>query len=287
MRTWILVVASIFDVKRFGFAPESKSGGYAGTAPYDLEQDQVAERIELLFAEIVQLFGTEADGFIIELEHCDGEAPHRIPLYNAWAKENGRPDFATIKDIQLQPRSYPFLHWRDFTTCRRLIMYRRVERVLRNGNFNGMITTIAEMDNGPTFVVGNVNLSLLKSAFPTWPLVTYDSIYDRRVNRLATMDFCVEQPRLLGMEALWLTRGVMTFTWPPDGPAMDLEEQWRMSLEDAARHQPGALWFMGSDARHEGLVCSQTRLPQWGFADGRTARKRLMQMAKEMGITPQ
>ncbi len=286
MRTWILVVASIFDIKSFGFAPQSAAGGWEGTAPYDLEQAGVAERIELLFEEITQLFGAEADGFIIELEHCDAEAPHRVPLYDAWAKANGRPDFATIKNITLQPRSYPFWHWRDFTTSRRIEMYRRVEKVLRSNRFNGTITTIAEMDNGPTFVCGNVNLAMLKEAFPTWPLVTYDSIYDRRVNRLATMDFCVEQPRELGMEALWITRGVMTFTWPPDGPSMDLQEQWRLSLEDAARHQPAAVWFMGSDARHEGLVVSPTKLPKWGFADGRTARKKLMQMSKEMGIIP-
>ena len=42
----------------------------------------------------------------------------------------------------------------------------------------------------------------------------------------------------------------MTFTWPLDGPpAMSLRDQWRMSLEDAARFKPEMLWFMGSDAR--------------------------------------
>lgn len=66
-----------------------------------------------------------------ELEFCDGEAPHRIPLYHAWAVANGRPDFATIKNIRLEPRSYAFAHWRDFTTARRVKMLGRIERVVR------------------------------------------------------------------------------------------------------------------------------------------------------------
>lgn len=60
---------------------------------------------------------------------------------------------------------------------------------------------------------------------------------------------------------------------------MNLPEQWRMSLEDAVRTRPEILWFMGVDARVDGLVSSFKKLPAWGCADGRTARRDLMRMA--------
>ena len=37
-----------------------------------------------LFEEVMGLFGDEVDGLVVELEFCDGEAPHRIPMYNTW-----------------------------------------------------------------------------------------------------------------------------------------------------------------------------------------------------------
>jgi hypothetical protein len=60
-----------------------------------------------------------------------------------------------------------------------------------------------------------------------------------------------------------------------------------MSLEDARDHQPDVLWFMGADARLPGAVSSDALLPSWGFADGRSARQRLMAMAGEiLSATP-
>jgi len=55
-----------------------------------------------------------------------------------------------------------------------------------------------------------------------------------------------------------------------------------MSLEDAAAYRLDILWFMGSDCCLDGLVCSNVKLPQSGFSDGRTARQRLMEMSKEI-----
>ncbi|HEY8668363.1 MAG TPA: hypothetical protein VIL86_17060 [Tepidisphaeraceae bacterium] len=285
IRTWLLVVASQFDVAKFGFAPARTGYNPAEKiSAYDLDQPGIPERILALFDEIATLFGAEADGIVVELEFCDGEAPHRIPIYNEWAEKNRRPPFEKIKAIALEPRGYPFMDWRDFTTSRRIDVFKQIETICRSAGFNGKFSSIAELGNAPTVVVGNVNLQVLRAALPHWALVTYDSIYDRRENRLATMDFCVEQPRKLGFEVLFLTRGVMTWTWPPDGPPMDLLEQWRMSLEDAARFDPEALWFMGSDARLDGLVCSNKKLPRWGFATGREARHKLIAMAKDLGV---
>jgi hypothetical protein len=292
MRAWLLVVATIYPAGPYAlpggapYAPEWVDGFLV----YDLDAPGLSERIDLLYGEVVDLFGSEIDGIVVELEFCDGEAAHRIPIYNEWARQNGRPEFAQVKNVRLEPRAYPFTHWRDFTTARRIETLRRIETTVRERGFGGRLASIVELDNQPMAVMGNVNLERLQAALPHWPAVTYDSIYDRRRNRLATMDFCVQQPQRLGLEAYYLTRGVMTFGTPGNLPGnlpgvmppTNLEEQWRMSLEDARTHQPDVLWFMGSDARLDGWVCSNLKLPEWGFDEPRTARLRLLQMSREM-----
>ena len=290
IRTWLLVVAATYQKREFAlspsyaFAPPSEER-WSQAVAYDLDCPGLGERIEMLFGEVADLFGSQADGIVVELEYCDGEEPHRVPLYNDWAARNNRPDFATIKTIPLQPRAYPFTHWRDFTTTRRIDMLQRIERVVRGRGFTGKLASLVELENVPTALLGNVNLAMLQKALPHWPLVTYDSIYDRRVNRLSTMDFCIEQPRQLGLEVCYLTRGVMTFPVQPWVGPTTLPVQWQMSLEDVARHRPDVLWFMGSDARSDGLVCSNVKLPEWGVADGRSGRLQLMRMAREMHVT--
>lgn len=289
LRTWLLVVSTQYKFREFGLTPYASGWGPEGAmvANYDLDCPGLPERIEQLYDEIFGLFGSAADGLVVELEFCDGEAPHRIPLYNEWAARNQRPDFAAIKDIRLEPRSYPFTHWRDFTTSRRIEMLRRIERVVRGHGFTGPIAHIAEVETGPTIVMGNVNLTMLKEALPDLRLVTYDSRYDRRVNRLATMDCCVHQPRAAGFEVCYLTRGVMTFDAVPWLPPTTLPEQWRLEFEDALQHQPETVWFMGSDARiPAAMVCSSSDLPRWGFPDGVTARRAFLRQAREAGLLP-
>jgi hypothetical protein len=284
LRTWLLVVGTIYPARQFNL-PYGVPYWGEDFRVYDLDCPGLTERMDALYDEIVDLFGAETDGIVVELEFCDGEAPHRIPIYNAWAQQNNRPDFAAIKDIRLEPRAYPYTHWRDFTTARRIDMLRHIEQVVRTRGFRGELSSIIELDNQPMAVLGNVNLDMLRRALPHWPVVTYDSIYDRRRNRLATMDLCVEQPHQHGLEVHYLTRGVMTFNIPADLPPTQLRDQWRMSIEDVLSHEPEHVWFMGSDARLDGMVCSHVKLPQWGFADGRTARLNLMQLAREMGLT--
>jgi hypothetical protein len=279
IRTWLLVVASIFETSSFNL-----SGGIeywpGGFSAYDTDCPGIPERIDQLFEEVIGLFGAEADGVVVELEFCDGEAPHRIPTYDAWARQNNRPEFAAIKAIRLEPRSFPFNHWRDFTTSRRIETFKRIENVVRRGGFRGELASIAEIDNQPMAVLGNVNLYMLKQELPHWSVVTYDSIYDQRRNRLATMDFCIHQPHQVGLDVNYLSRGVMTFHIPPELGPTSLLDQWQLELEDAAVHQPDRLWFMGADCRQDGLVCSNVQLPRWGFADGRTARLKLMDMVR-------
>ena len=279
LKVWLLVVATIFSPERFDL-PGGFSYWPGEYVVYDLDCPGLAERIEALYVEVIDLFGEQIDGLIVELEFCDGEAPHRIPIYNAWAIANNRPDFAALKNIRLEPRLYPFSHWRDFTTSRRIDTLKRIEQTVRTRGFTGKLASIIEIDNQPAVVMGNVNQEMLAKALPDWAVVTYDGIYDRRRNRLATMDVCIHQPKTLGLETYYLTRGVMTFNIPPELGATSLEDQWRMELEDAAAHQPDILWFMGSDARLDGLVCSDRLLPEWGFAEPRSARLRLLEMVK-------
>lgn len=280
IHTWLLVVASIFETKTFNL-----EGGIdywpGGFRAYDLDTPGLAERMDLLISEVATLFGKETEGLVVELEYCDGEAPHRIAIYNDWALRNNRPDYATIKAIRLEPRGFPFYHWRDFTTSRRIVTLKRIEQVLKREGFTGKLASIIEIDNQPMAVVGNTNLEMLHDALPHWSVVTYDSIYDRRRNRLATMDLCIAQPRLARLEVNYLTRGVMTFHIPPELGPTSLPEQWDLELEDAKLYQPDRLWFMGADCRVDGLVCSHLQLPQWGFPDGRTARLKLFEMVHE------
>lgn len=282
LRTHILVVATEYVIERFGVKPLRPSWGDVGL--YDLDAPLLRERIAALFDEVTALFGAEADGLVAELECCDADAPHRVELYNRWAAAHRRRPYAEIKDILLDPRSYPFYEWREFTTERRIEVLREIEGTVRARGFGGRLSFLVEVENGPMVVAGNVDLPRMREALPDWSLVTYDSIYDRRQNRLATMEFCVDQPRAMGFDVRFLTRGVMTFGAGWSDKTMDLEEQWRLSLEDARRHSPQTLWFLGSDARADGSVCSNVKLPGWGFPDGRTARLRLMQMARESGV---
>lgn len=287
MRVWLLVVCTQYEASAFnlepcfhGWGPEGKTIAY-----YDLDCPGLQERIAALFSEVVELFGAASDGLIVEMEFCDRDAPHRIPMYDAWAAQHERPDYATIKDIPLEPRSYPFLHWRDYTTSRRIATLRQIETTVRNAGYRGRIATIAELVTERMVVCGNQNLEMLRSALPDLALVTYDGLYDRRLHQQATMDLCVQAPRALGFEVGYLTRGVMTFGTVPWLPPTDLPVQWRMQLEDAVVNRPDRLWFMGSDTRVDSPVCSPVQLPGWGFPDGRTARLELLRLARASGLT--
>ncbi len=284
IKTRLLIVENQFPVKTFGlepvWAPEGTKeafGEYFGC--YDLDHPGLRERMLEMTDEIVRLFGAETDGFVLELEFGDRDEPHRVDIYNRWARENGRPDYQTIKNIDLQPRSFPFTHWRDFTTQRRIDIFKELEAVIRAAGFAGELSTIAELENSPMAVIGNMNFGMVRQQTPACSLVTYDSIYDRNQNRLATMDFCVVQPKTFGFTVYYLSRGVMPWANDPSvfGP---LEEQWKMTLEDAKRFNPDGLWFMGSDCRmDDGVVCGVRNLAKFDFTNGREARLKLLKTA--------
>jgi hypothetical protein len=284
IKIWLLIVGTIFATKPYGEQPPWRESvefcenfykldaGY-----YDLDHPGLLERMTLLTEEVVELFGAYAHGIVVELEFCDRAESHRIPIYNNWAELNKRPAYDEIKKIDLQPRSFPFAHWRDFTTDRRVRTLIHLEQTIRNKGFQGELATINEIENGNMVIIGNTNLEMMSGRLPNWSLVTYDGVYDRRLNRKSSIEFCIELPKQLGFQVNYLSRGVMTFLEP-----RPLIDEWRRTIEDALESQPTRLWFLGTDAQYDGMICNQSQLPQWGFQDPREARLTLIQTIREM-----
>lgn len=287
-RIWLLVVATQFPVESFGlepvWAPEWTTEVFGRPVGYyDADHPGLRERIREMYREIVALFGSYADGIISELEFCDRAEPHRIAGYNEWAAANGRPEYAEISRVALQPRSYPFSHWRDYATFRRISLLQEIEETIRGCGFHGDHATIAEFENTSGAVIHGSNLRMLHEAMPHLTLFTYDSIYDRRLNRESTVEMCIRQPKELGFPVHFLSRGVMPHFDRPEtfGP---LEAQWQMTIDDARSARPDGLWFMGVDARTRGMVCDLQRLQAFGFESGREARLKLMAMLRSAGL---
>ena len=278
----LLVVSTQFNVASFGSVPDNPKAIWGETGSYDLDFPGLHDRVLDMYTEIHDLFGDLTDRYVCELEFCDNSAPHRIPKYDAWAKENNEPSFADISNITLQPRDYPFLSWRKFTTWCRANMLNDIYSLLKNKGFTGGFSTIAEVGNAEQVMVGNTDFAVMKKNLPTLELVTYDSIYDRKKNRESSIEFCVTNPKKYDYTVHWLTRGVMTFGENWDDVTDNLDEQWDLSIADAAKYQPDSLWFMGADAREEnGLVCNSKKLPAWGYDDGITARRSLIKKLKD------
>ena len=287
-KIWLLIVATQFPVEKFGlepvWAPEWMLDVFGGLIGYyDADHPGLRERIHEMVAEITELFGQYVDGVIAELEFCDRAEPHRVEGYNRWAVQNNRPDYETVSQVPLQPRCYPFTHWRDYATHRRITLLREIEETLRENGFTGEYATIAEFENSPGCVMYGNNMAMLREEMPHMKLITYDSLYNRNLNRQSTVEMCMRQPREMGFEVNFLSRGVMPLFEHPDtfGP---LEAQWQMTIDDAKDALPHGLYFMGCDARTKGMVCDSEKLKPFGFETGRQARKKLMNMLKNAGL---
>lgn len=166
---------------------------------------------------------------------------------------------------------------------RRISLLQEIEETIRGCGFHGDHATIAEFENTPGAVIHGSNLRMLHEAMPHLTLFTYDSIYDRRLNRESTVEMCIRQPKELGFPVHFLSRGVMPHFDRPEtfGP---LEAQWQMTIDDARSARPDGLWFMGVDARTRGMVCDLQRLQAFGFESGREARLKLMAMLRSAGL---
>src|SRR3954469_23490077 len=98
IKIWLGAVMTFFDTALFGGTPTTRIRNVRGwefpfeVGVYDSDSPEVQQRGVAIAEEIVTLFPT-IDGLLIEIEHAGRENAHRIPLYNKWAAENGRPAF--------------------------------------------------------------------------------------------------------------------------------------------------------------------------------------------------
>jgi hypothetical protein len=281
IETWIGAVVTMYPANSVPAEPLSIAQEISGTplpfpvGTYDADTPQVCENGVAVMRELAEQFPM-AGGLLVEMECSDRLMPHRIPRYDAWAAENGRPRFAdlTRKISACNPDLSP---WRDYTTSRRIAIVCEIEDSLRAAGYKGRLATICEVGYLDLEVVAEVNLRAFKAACPDWLLVAYHSNYLKTRSRLGVMELAVEEPKRAGFACSYLPRGVMTWAdaWPLEIP---LDRYWEMELEDIERFRPDYAWWFGSGTGSvaEGAHVSRTRLRDAGFVDGRAARRALL-----------
>lgn len=275
IRVWITAVCSFHQVKEFGIAPPT--GQRDGCFPYDPDQPGVLERMAAMFKEIAELFG-DAHGIVVEMESVEFDWPHRIAIYNTWARKHRQPRHAELKLLPLDARAYRIHAWRDFLTWRRCIAYRAIEKAIRGTGYRGRLATICETGNETGSYHQALNLSEFRKSMPGWVAVTYD--YDRDRNPLSTVDFCMLQPMAAGLPTYYLGRGVMTYG---RDLTISLEDHWRRDLADVRQYGVDGFWFFGADSvSGKNFHCETSKLRTMGFCDGLSARRRILKIGKEM-----
>lgn len=269
IRVWLAAVCSHFQVKEFGLEPphHSRSGSFY----YDPDYPGVRERMTALFREIAELFGA-AHGLVVEMESVEFDWPHRIPIYNAWAAKEGRKSYAELRNLPMDARAYRIHDWRDFLTIRRCLALKEIEKAVRAAGFGGKLAMICETSNEHGSFHQALNLRIYRQEMPGWGAVTYD--YDRDMNRWSCADFCIVHPKEIGLETFYLGRGVMTYS---RDLTISLEENWLRDMQDAVEFGADGLWFFGADAGGENCHCSLKKLKSLGYADGITARRKIIE----------
>ena len=278
IKVWLLAVVNFFEADKFGdFTPHvilKSMQDFKFPFPigvYDSDTPVLAERAAQVCEELVELF-TGIDGLIIELENDNIESPHRIPLYNAWAKENNREPFEKIGH-PINPRARSVSDWRDYTTYRRLEIIKVVEKAVRAKGFHGDLAAICGQWADKYDVSTEINFEIFHSQLPHFSAVTYS--YSNLINRYATKDFGIALPKSLGIKTYHLPRGVMTYAMPRLGN-IKLEQNWLMDVEDFKLFKPDGIWWFGCGSLKDGIHVSLSTLRDIGFRDGVQARRALL-----------
>jgi len=249
---------------------------------YDLDTSEVQDHAVAMSRELVTLF-PRAAGLMVEVEFCGMEMPHRIPLYNRWAKKNGRPPFAKVAH-PLNPRLPDIAAWRDYATFRRAELMRKIETAVRSKGFRGQLSTLCETGRLPYLITQDVNLEMFHAACPNWAAVSYECSYNKSRNRYGMMEMAIEEPKRAGMKTYYLPRGVMTFAFPESWPLpLSIQQSWQLDLEDIARFRPDGVWWFGSGHAGDGAHIHLSRLRQSGYKDGRAARRALLKKIAAFG----
>ena len=282
IKVWLGAVATYFVPQAYGHSEHRRFEPWVDGEPrevrvYDLDMPHVAERAVEIFDEIVALF-PQADGLLVELEFGDTFGPHRVRPYNRWARAHDRP-----------PAEGDHLPaYRAYTSFRRMEVLRAIEQAVRARGFSGDLATICEVVNAESGTVQVVDLPAYTAAGLDFAVVTYD--YDRSRRRRQVADLCLEQPRELGLRTFYLGRGVMTWNraWRSPQPPLPfaLPRNWAIDVEDVARYQPEGFWWFGTGALGPGGHVDLAELQRLGFADGRQARRQLIDAGSCLASRP-
>jgi hypothetical protein len=283
IKVWLSAVVSYYACRPYGGTPESvmtSLGTYQlpeKVGLYDADTPMFQDRAVAIFEELVELFPGIA-GLMIELEFSGNETPHRIPLYNAWAAQNGAPPFEKLGH-PLNARNYDTPPWRDYTTHRRLEICQTIERAARAKGFRGEMAMICETGCSDYNVTQEVNLKMFHQRMPDWTALTYE--YDKHLRRYGMMEMCLATPKAMGLRTYYLPRGVMTWggSWPLP---ISLQESWKMDVEDIHLFGPDGVWWFGCGTVSAGFHVDLAKLRQSGFADGTAARRALLDAAKTL-----
>ena len=285
IKIWLGGAVTYYDIAKFGGKPYrtyDKLGGYdlpVKVGLYDTDTPGLTERIVQVYEELVELF-PGVGGLEVELEGAGREEPHRIPLYNRWAEENGRPPFTELAH-PLYPRVFDVPAWRDYTTHSRLKVLKAVEDAVRAKGFRGDLTMICETARTQYAIGQAVNVKEFHKAFPDWIATTYE--YNKWDHRYGMMDVCIDHPKQEGVRVFYLPRGVMTYAYRRKWPLpISLEQNWQMDVEDIQRFKPQGVWWFGCGARNEGSHVSVSRLKQAGYGSGADARRALLKLTSEL-----
>lgn len=282
---WLGAVCNMFQIPPFDILPcLGKMCGSMGV--YDQDQEGLTERMVALCADIVDLF-PGIDGLVVEMENVETIQPHRVKLYDEWAQVNNEMSFAEIESAPLDMRwQKQFTPLRKYLTDSRARVCSQIERVVREKGFTGKLALITEGGNQEACYLSTVHFPRLKKKLPDWAVITYG--YERHLNRYAATEFCIAGPIKAGHEVYYLPRGLLT--WKGNLP-IPLKEHWRIDIEDALNFPLTGLWWFGADAlgEHTGSksYCSAAEIRKQGFQDGLDARRQLIRMCREAGVTTQ
>ena len=246
---------------------------------YDWDIPIVADRAVEISEEIVELF-PEIDGYSVESEDAFLSWPHRIPLYNAWAKKSEQMSYEKLRAKQWNPRCYYPAPWRSYTTHRNCEVLRRIEQGVRDKGFHGRLSTICETWSESASYNIAVDLDIFKKEATGWIAITYE--YDRWRRRLSSADICMIHPKEKGLTLQYLGRGIMT--WGYEKLPVPFEKNWRMDFEDVLKYGVDGLWMFEADARTDGAHVRKDILKLNGFASPADARRKLLAIGREMGV---
>ncbi|MFA7160446.1 MAG: hypothetical protein WC299_14200 [Kiritimatiellia bacterium] len=282
IKVWLAAVVNFFPAKGSGARPRSvldklldfKFPFQVGC--YDSDLPLVRARAAEVCAELVELF-PGIGGLVIELENDNIESPRRIPLYNKWAAANKRRPFQELGH-PFNPRYVSMTEWRDYTTHCRLEIVRAVERETRKRGFRGDLALVCGMGGDCYEKKTEVNYEMLHKHAPGCAFVAY--WYENNPHqRFFAKEMGIAAPRMFGVKAFYLPRGVMTWGIP-GFKGLPLEKHWQMDVDDAGLFRPDGLWWFGCGTVNDGVHVSLSKLRKLGYRNGAEARRSLLRICR-------